>query len=85
MPHLSRDRLQVAHGAKGTGMTDHATLDVSALVLKHLRLDEYSRDMTVCQLLSRTPHAIATLIMHHPAYYAVERQTLGQLAVSMPY
>jgi hypothetical protein len=66
-------------------MPDHATLDVSALVLKHLPLDEYSRDMTVSQLLMRTPHAIAVLIMHHPAYYSVERKTLGQLAVSMPY
>jgi hypothetical protein len=66
-------------------MTDHATIDVSALVLQHLRLDEYTRDMTVGHLLARTPHAIATLIMHHPAYYAVERKTLGQLAVSIPY
>jgi len=66
-------------------MPDHATLDVSALVLKHLPLDEYTRDMMVGHLLTRTPHRIATLIMDHPAYYSVERKTLGQLAVSMPY
>jgi hypothetical protein len=71
------------HG-EGIGMNDHATLDLSALVLKHVPLDDYTRDMTVSQLLTRTPHGIAVLITHHPAYYSVERKTLGQLAVSMP-
>jgi hypothetical protein len=76
-------RPRVAH-VEGIGMNDHATLDLSALVLKHVPLDDYTRDMTVSQILTRTPHGIAVLITHHPAYYSVERKTLGQLAVSMP-
>jgi len=64
-------------------MTDFATLDLSALVLKHVPLDDYTRDLTVSQVLERTPHGISVLITHHPSYYAVERKTIGQLAVSL--
>lgn len=65
-------------------MTDHAAVALSTLVLKHVPLDDYSRDLTVSQLLERAPHGIASLITCHPSYYLVERKTLGQLAVSLP-
>ncbi|HEX4790653.1 MAG TPA: hypothetical protein VH372_19485 [Actinospica sp.] len=65
-------------------MTDHAALALSTLVLKHLPLDEYTRDLTVSQVLERVPHGIASLITCDPSYYLVERKTLGQLAVTLP-
>jgi hypothetical protein len=65
-------------------MTDHAAIDVCTLVLKHVPLDDYTRDLTVSQLLERTPHHVASQITAHPSYYLVERKTLGQLAVTLP-
>lgn len=65
-------------------MTDHAAVAVSTLVLKHLRLDEYSHDLLVSHLLERAPHGVAQLITQHPSYYLVARKTLGQLAVTVP-
>jgi hypothetical protein len=65
-------------------MTDHAAVALSTLVLKHLPLDDYTRDLTVSQVLARAPHGVASLITCHPLYYLVERKTLGQLAVTIP-
>lgn len=65
-------------------MTDHAAVAVSTLVLQHLPLDDYTRDLTVSQVLTRAPHAVAALITRHPSYYLVARKTLGQLAVTLP-
>lgn len=65
-------------------MTDHAAVAVSTLVLEHLPLDEYSRDLLVSHLLERAPHHVAELITRHPSYYLVARKTLGQLAVTLP-
>lgn len=65
-------------------LTDHAAVALSNLVLKHLPLDSYTRELTVSQALERAPHHIAALIARDPSYYLVERKTLEQLAVSLP-
>jgi hypothetical protein len=65
-------------------MTDHAAVALSTLVLAHLPLDDYTRELTVGQVIGRAPHGVAALITGDPSYYLVAGKTLGQLALSLP-